>query len=101
MQQVQFKMETTYLEPDLIKNLHTRLNRIEGHVRGVNRMLDSQEECEKILVQLSAIKAAVNQVTIKLLEGHIETCVAECTLSGDLEALERLKQALSLVLKNT
>lgn len=101
MEQILTKMETTYLDPGLVKNLQTRLNRIEGHVRGVNRMLDNQEECEKILVQLSAIKAAVNQVTIKLLEGHMETCVAECTLAGDLEALGRLKRALALVLKNT
>jgi DNA-binding FrmR family transcriptional regulator len=90
-----------YLEPELIKNLQTRLNRIEGHVRGVNRMLENQEECEKILVQLSAIKAAVNQVTIKLLEGHMETCVRQGATQGDLEALDRLKRALALVLKNT
>ncbi|MBI3958595.1 MAG: metal-sensitive transcriptional regulator [Chloroflexi bacterium] len=101
MDQLQVKAETTYLEPDLVQNLQARLNRIEGHVRGVKRMLESQEECEKILVQLSAIKAAVSQVTIKLLEGHMETCVAECALAGDLEALEQLKRALALVLRNT
>ena len=91
---------TTYLEPDLIENLQNRLNRIEGHVRGVNRMLENEDECESILIQLSAIKAAVNQVNIKLLEGHMETCVAECTASGDIEALQHLKRAMAVVLKN-
>jgi len=90
----------TYLEPELIDNLHKRLNRIEGHVRGISRMLNDQEDCESILIQLSAIKAAVNQVTIKALQGHIETCVAECAISGDIEALDRLNRAMALVLKN-
>jgi len=101
MDEIQTRVTATYLEPALVKNLQTRLKRIEGHVRGVNRMLDNQDDCENILVQLSAIKAAVNQVTIKLLEGHMETCVADCTLAGDLEAMDRLKRALALVLKNT
>src|SRR3990170_220856 len=95
------KAETRYLEPELIENLLTRLNRIEGHVRGVKRMLMDQEDCESILVQTSAIKAALNQVIIKLLEGHMETCVTDCVKAGDTnEALHRLNAAMALVLKN-
>ena len=91
----------TYLDPELVENLQTRLNRIEGHVRGVKRMLEDKEDCESILVQTSAIKAALNQVIIKLLEGHMETCVTDCVKAGDTdEALERLKTAMALVLKN-
>ena len=60
---------TTYLEPELIENLQNRLNRIEGSVRGINRMLENKDSCDDIVVQLSAIKAALTQVTIKLLEG--------------------------------
>ena len=96
------KVSETYLDPELVENLKTRLNRIEGHVRGVKRMLEDQEDCESILVQTSAIKAALNQVIIKLLEGHMETCVTDCVKAGDTdEALERLKGALALVLKNS
>jgi len=92
---------TTYLDPELIESLFKRLNRIEGHVRGVKRMLTDQEDCESILVQTSAIKAALNQVIIKLLEGHIETCVTDCVKAGDTEeALHRLNSAMGLVLKN-
>ncbi len=91
----------TYLDPELVENLKVRLNRIEGHVRGVKRMLDDKEDCESILVQTSAIKAAINQVIIKLLEGHMETCVADCVQAGDDEALDRLKRAMALVLKNS
>ncbi len=92
---------TTYLEPELIENLRNRLNRIEGHVRGINRMLEAQDDCDDIVVQLSAIKAAVNQVTIKLLEGHMNTCLQECAATGDVEALEHFRRSMSLVMKNS
>jgi DNA-binding FrmR family transcriptional regulator len=100
MAENQTALTSTYLDPELVENLMNRLNRIEGHVRGVKRMLADQEDCESILIQLSAIKSAINQVTIKLLEGHTETCVKECARSGDVESLERLNRALALVLKN-
>lgn len=92
---------TTYLEPELIENLQNRLNRIEGHVRGINRMLEAQDDCDDIVVQLSAIKAAVNQVTIKLLEGHMNTCLLECAATGDVEALEHFRRSMALVMKNS
>lgn len=91
---------TTYLEPELIENLQNRLNRIEGHVRGIGRMLDEKENCDDIVVQLSAIKAALNQVTIKLLEGHMNTCLMECAATGDIEALEHFRRSMALVMKN-
>ena len=92
---------TTYLDPELIGNMQNRLNRIEGSVRGVNRMLEDHENCDDIVVQLSAIKAAVNQVTIKLLEGHMNTCLLECAATGDLEALEHFRRSMALVMKNS
>jgi len=66
------EVSTTYLEPELVEDLQKRLHRIEGHVRGVKRMLQDQEDSESILVQTSAIKAALNQVILKLLDGHLE-----------------------------
>jgi DNA-binding FrmR family transcriptional regulator len=90
-----------YLEPELVESLQDRLSRIEGHIRGVKRMLQEQANCEDILIQLNAIRSAVNQVTIKVLEGHMDTCVTECVEGGaGTEALERLKYAMSQVLKN-
>jgi len=97
----QVETRETYLDPELVANLMARLNRIEGHVRGVKRMLEEKDDCESILVQTSAIRAALNQVIIKLLDGHMQTCVADCVRAGDTEqALERLNNAMALVLKN-
>ncbi|MFV1858794.1 MAG: metal-sensitive transcriptional regulator [Anaerolineales bacterium] len=92
---------TPYLEAELIENLQNRLNRIEGHVRGVNRMLEDRESCDDILVQLSAIKAAVNQVTIKLLDGHMNICLVDYAATDDVEALEHFKRSMALVMKNS
>jgi len=93
--------EETYLDPELGGNIQARLSRIEGQVRGVKRMLEAKEDCEKILVQLSSIKAALNQATIKVLEGHMDTCVVGCLNEGDEDALDRLKNAMALVLKRS
>ena len=89
-----------YISRDLESNLQDRLSRIEGHVRGIKKMLADQQDCDDVLTQVSAVKAAVNQVAILLLEGHLETCVAEGLRSGDgTLPLERFKGSLSRVLK--
>jgi len=90
-----------YLTPEVEKNLDARLARIEGHVRSVRRMLTEHQDCDSLLIQMAAVKAAMNQVIIKLLEGHIETCVTECVATEEgADALEKLKGALAIVLKN-
>lgn len=93
--------ERVYLSPEVEHDLRHRLNRIEGHVRGIQRMLDEQEECEHLLVQIAAVKAALNQVAIKLLDEHMSMCVATYASTNDAQALERFTKALAIVLKRT
>lgn len=89
-----------YLTPELEKELLDRLARIEGHVHGVRKMLAEHRDCDDILTQVAGVKAAVNQVGIKLLEGHLDTCVADSIRSGDgTTSVERFKGSLSRVLK--
>ena len=90
-----------YLDPEVEKDLQDRLSRIEGHVRGIKRMLEEHAGCEDLLIQLSAVRSALNQATARLLENHMETCVADCVRGGKGEkALRELKGALTQVLKN-
>ena len=90
-----------YLDPAVEVELQDRLSRIEGHVRGVKRMLTEHATCEDLLIQLSAIRSALNQATARLLENHMETCVADCVRAGHGEkALRQLKGALAQVNKN-
>jgi DNA-binding FrmR family transcriptional regulator len=60
----------------------SRLSRIEGQVQGVRRMVEEEEYCVDILLQVSAIQGALEQVRKILLGRHIESCVAEAMASG-------------------
>ncbi len=88
------------LSKKLQTELVNRLHRLEGHVRGVAGMIERQEPCDDILVQLAAVKSAVNQVIVKLLEGHLDGCVQRCLAEGDAGEIERFKKSLSLILKH-
>jgi DNA-binding FrmR family transcriptional regulator len=93
--------KSIYLDPEVEAELQNRLSRIEGHVRGIKRMLAAHASCEDLLIQLSAVRSALNQVTGRLLENHMETCVAEGVRAGQGEkALRQLKSALTQVIKN-
>lgn len=94
------KAQEVYLKPEVEKDLLDRLGRIEGHIRGIRRMLGDRKSCDDILIQIAAIRAALTQVSIKLLEGHMDTCVREGVLRGQGEvALTNLRRALSSALK--
>ncbi|CAN5885177.1 metal-sensing transcriptional repressor [soil metagenome] len=94
--------ETVYLGEDVERALHHRLSRIEGQVRGIKKMLADHESCDEILIQMAALKSAVNGAARQLLEGHMATCVLESVRSGSgEEAFRSLKGALDQFLRHT
>jgi DNA-binding FrmR family transcriptional regulator len=91
-----------YLDQEVERALMHRLSRIEGQVRGIERMLEGHESCDEILVQLAALKSAVNGAARQLLEGHMQTCVLESVRAGSgEEAFRRLNDALDQFLRHT
>lgn len=73
-----------------------RMARIEGHVRGIKRMAEQGRPCEDVLIQIAAVRAALNQAGRILLEDHLESCVLEGVDKGDSSAtIDRLKSALA------
>ncbi len=87
--------EEAYIPEDVQQKIRERLNRIEGHVRGVKRMLDERRPCDEILVQIAAIRAALAQTAIVLTESHLEVCVAQAIRKGDSEEfVEMFKDSL-------
>jgi DNA-binding FrmR family transcriptional regulator len=73
-----------------------RLRKIEGQVRGVQRMVEDDRYCVDILVQLSAIRSAVQAVGLSLLESHVRGCVARALQAGDgQQAVTELLEVLS------
>lgn len=95
-------LEKIYLDPEVINSLQRRLGCIEGHTRSIRRMLGEKQDCRKLLIQTLAVKAALNQVSIIVLEGHVEICLIEYMAGGaGIQALDRLKNALDLVLQKS
>jgi CsoR family transcriptional regulator, copper-sensing transcriptional repressor len=64
------------------KDVQDRLKRIEGQVRGLQRLVDQDQYCIDILTQISAVNSALKQVAVKLLDDHITHCVAETVAAG-------------------
>jgi CsoR family transcriptional regulator, copper-sensing transcriptional repressor len=62
--------------------LAKRLNRIEGQVRGLNKMVDEDRYCVDILTQIAAVRAALDAVALQLLRGHTHGCVQDAIRSG-------------------
>ncbi len=68
--------------------LKTRLHRIEGQVRGIERMVDDDRYCIDILTQISAVNTALESVAVNLLDDHVRHCVAGALRSGDDREVE-------------
>lgn len=81
------------------KSLIHRLNRIEGQVRGIKAMLENDAYCTDILVQVSAVRAALNAFNKELLSNHIHTCVAENIRNGDDSVIDELVVTLQKLMK--
>ena len=90
-----------YLTGEAERALCNRLARLEGQVRGVKKMLEEHQSCDAMLVQVSAMKQAVNGIAAELLQAHLETCVLGRIEAGDGQrALASLRQALAKVMKH-
>ncbi|MGN7854367.1 MULTISPECIES: metal-sensitive transcriptional regulator [Exiguobacterium] len=81
------------------KDLNTRLNRIEGQIRGIKGMIDKDVYCDDVITQLSATQAALNSVAKILLEGHLKGCVVDRLSEGDEEILDELVVTIHKLMK--
>ena len=82
------------------KDLMTRLNRIEGQVRGLKAMLEDERYCVDILTQVSAVQAALNGFSRVLLSNHIKTCVVDQIEAGNAEeTVEELCKTIQKMMK--
>ncbi len=84
---------------DEYKKLINRLNRIEGQVRGIKRMVEESAYCPDILVQAAAVNAALNAFNKELLANHIKTCVTQDIKDGKTETVDELLATLQRLMK--
>lgn len=81
------------------KALINRLNRIEGQIRGIKRMVETDTYCTDILIQVSAVNAALNAFNKELLSEHIRTCVTNDIKNGDDSTIDELVLTLQRLMK--
>ena len=74
-----------------------RLRRIEGQVRGLQRMVEEDKYCIDILTQISAVTRALQAVSLNLLEEHLGHCVVQAAVKGGPEADEKLREAMDAI----
>ena len=81
------------------RSLVNRLNRIEGQIRVIKGMLENDAYCTDILIQVSAVSAALNAFNKELLSRHLHTCVAENIRKGDDSVIDELVITLQKLMK--
>ena len=91
--------KTKHRSPEEQNSLVNRLSRIEGQVRGLRDMLQRDAYCPDILVQVSAVNAALNSFSKELLATHIRTCVADGIRRGEDEVIDELVTTLQKLMK--
>ncbi len=77
-----------------------RLNRVEGQVRGVSRMVAEDAYCIDVLTQIGAIKSAIDQVGILLLGDHIKHCVTDSVRAGESAKVDELVEAVNRIARS-
>ena len=78
------------------KQVMNRLARAAGHLEKVRNMVESGEDCSQILIQLAAVRSALNNTGKIILKDHVEHCLVEAVREGDHETIEELKKAIDM-----
>ena len=81
------------------KRVINRLSRAIGHLESVKRMVENETDCSEVLIQLSAVIAALNNTSKVILKDHIENCIIDAWQSGEKDALGSLNKAIDQLIK--
>ncbi|MEC1180778.1 metal-sensitive transcriptional regulator [Metasolibacillus meyeri] len=81
------------------KDMTTRLNRIEGQIRGIKGMIEKDVYCDDVITQLAATQSALNSVAKILLEGHLKGCVVDRLSDGDDAVIDELVVTIHKLMK--
>jgi CsoR family transcriptional regulator, copper-sensing transcriptional repressor len=97
--------ETTYrkargVDPDIKERNRKRLRRIEGQIRGLQKMVDEDRYCADILTQISSVQEALRSVGRELMRNHLKHCAASAIRTGDDEAEAMYDELVDLIYKH-
>ncbi len=81
------------------KAVLNRLSKAIGHLEAIKRMIENDEDCSQVLIQLAAVRSAINNTGKVVLKNHINHCIIEAVEENDQEAIEMLNQAIDKFIK--
>ena len=81
------------------KAVLNRLSRAIGHLESIKKMVENGRDCSEVLIQLSAVKAAINNTGKVILQDHIQHCLVDAIESGDMKEIEELNRAIDRFIK--
>lgn len=81
------------------KTVLDRLSRAIGHLNSVRAMVENGRDCAEVLVQLAAVRSALNGIAKVILKDHLDHCIVGAVENGDMQAIEELNKAIELLLK--
>ena len=90
---------TVLTAKDGVYTIKNRLSRAIGHMESIKRMVEEGRDCTEVLIQLSAVKAAINNTGKIILEDHIEHCIVDAVEHGDIKAIQELNKAIDRFVK--
>ena len=102
------KAEHSHPHAELSQHTHThtqtkavlnRLSRAIGHLESVKRMVENGQDCAEVLIQLAAVKSAINNTGKLILKDHIEHCLVDAVEHGDQTSIDHLKRAIEQFIK--
>ncbi|MEO1069136.1 MAG: metal-sensitive transcriptional regulator [Cyanobacteria bacterium J06638_6] len=82
-------------DPESLRRIVNRLARVEGHIRGIKTMVQESRPCPDVLVQIAAVRGALDRVARIILDEHLSECIGRAAEDGNIEAeIAELKTAL-------
>ena len=81
------------------KVVKNRIARVIGHLHAVERMLDDERDCAEVLIQMAAIRSALNNICKLILRDHMDHCVIDAIRDNDTDSLDELNRAIDLLMK--
>ena len=81
------------------KAVVNRLSRAIGHLESIRRMVEDGRDCSEVLIQLSAVKSAINNTAKVILQDHIEHCIVDALENGDKDSIKELERAIDRFIK--
>lgn len=81
------------------KAVLNRMNRAIGHMESIKTMIESGRDCSEVLIQIAAVRSAINNIGKIILEDHINHCIVDAVETGDDQALKDLNEAINKFIK--